>query len=568
MQATLASPRPPALPTEAPRSPAALRHAARAALFAIGVALSLAYGRRGYMPLDQSIVFDGGWRLLSGQVPFRDFHAPNGFVPHLIQAGFFAVLGVNWFAYCLHAAVVNGLFAVVAFEVLFFAGSKPAHAFFYAALSALVLYPPFGVPYMDQHAFFFSLLAVAVALAARTSARERARRWLFFALPWVFALAYLSKQIPSVFVFPVALAIALWPGPGFVRRLALVAAGALAVACALALVLALLEVDLARLDYYFRELPAQEGGRRIDKYVPNLREASQRMGRTEERFGLWAIALVRVPGPALAFVFGLAAWAARRRAPEVGRALLRSAGLALFAVALLFVCFGFIALTSNQAEIGMPYVFVSLALIDLAIRGGAGAAIQLGARGGRYAGSVLALGFACVAAHDAWRFNEDVNETRTVNDIAWDPSIAERAAADLPEGLEFLRWQVPERMVKYTPADLRGLIAYLRSRPENVLLVSDASIVYGLAGKRSMAPSLWFHPKLTIPPPESPWFGDYEDELIEKLEREDLRLVVLEGEKTWIGRKLSDWPRFEALVLARTRGEVNFGPFRVLELGP
>ena len=35
-------------------------------LFAIGVGVNLTFARKGFLPLDQSIVFDGGWRLVSG----------------------------------------------------------------------------------------------------------------------------------------------------------------------------------------------------------------------------------------------------------------------------------------------------------------------------------------------------------------------------------------------------------------------------------------------------------------------------------------------------------------------
>ena len=63
--------------------------AMRALLFALGVGVNLVFGRRGFMPLDHSIVFDGGWRLLSGQVPFRDFAAPSGLVPSAMQVPFF-----------------------------------------------------------------------------------------------------------------------------------------------------------------------------------------------------------------------------------------------------------------------------------------------------------------------------------------------------------------------------------------------------------------------------------------------------------------------------------------------
>src|SRR6266849_4089990 len=84
-------------------------------LFLLGVATNLYFGRIGYMPLDQGIVFDGAWRMLTGQVPFRDFAAPNSLVPAVMQVPFFRLLGVTWFAFCLHASLINGLFSVVSY---------------------------------------------------------------------------------------------------------------------------------------------------------------------------------------------------------------------------------------------------------------------------------------------------------------------------------------------------------------------------------------------------------------------------------------------------------------------
>src|SRR5262245_16424312 len=110
------------------------------------------------MPLDQSIVFDGAWRVQCGQLPVRHFGTPSGVVPIFIQAAFFRMLGVTWFAYCLHAALANGLFVFLVFGLLRRLDARPALAFVYALLSAVVMYPPFGVPYMDQHAFLFGLL--------------------------------------------------------------------------------------------------------------------------------------------------------------------------------------------------------------------------------------------------------------------------------------------------------------------------------------------------------------------------------------------------------------------------
>ena len=35
-------------------------------------------GMRGFFAMDQSIVFDGGWRVLQGQIPYKDFVIPFG----------------------------------------------------------------------------------------------------------------------------------------------------------------------------------------------------------------------------------------------------------------------------------------------------------------------------------------------------------------------------------------------------------------------------------------------------------------------------------------------------------
>ena len=140
-------------------------------LFAFGFALNFQVAGRGYMPLDASIVFDGGWRILSGQVPLRDFDTPDAIMPSLLQALAFKGLGVSWTAYCAHAAVVNGLFCVVVFLLLRLLSASTPIAAFYAALSGLALYPPFGVPFREQHAFFFIALAALAAVAAQRAPR-------------------------------------------------------------------------------------------------------------------------------------------------------------------------------------------------------------------------------------------------------------------------------------------------------------------------------------------------------------------------------------------------------------
>jgi hypothetical protein len=543
-----------------------LELASLALLFAGAVLVSLHYGRRGYMPLDQSIVFDGGWRILCGQVPFRDFHTPNGITPIVMQAAFFALLGVTWFAYCLHAALINGLFALTACWLLAELGLPLGWALLYAALSSLLLYPPFGVPYMDQHAFFFSLAALALAVASRGTHGERARRWSAGLVPVALALAFLSKQIPTLFAAPLALAITLAPGARRVRgALRPLITGAVVATAAVGLAALLLGVEGRRVATYFFTLPAREGRLRL-AYVPDLASALYRANEVVPRLGLWTPTLVH--GLAFGALLALAIAAIRERVrgralPEPAR---RAAALAALAEALFLVCLAFVVLTSNQPEIGIPYLFVALGVLHQMLRvlrpPGAGRAAKLA----RAAVTALATVLALLAVHDAWRFNRQVNATREVNDIAFDAERARRAAAELPAGLAFLQWDLPERY-GYGPGELRRLVELLHQRDGNFLLIGDTSILYGLSGKPSQAPSLWFHPGLTVPwPDDEALFRDYEDRLLARFQEGGVRRVVLEGEATWTGRRLADFPRVADLV-RRRRGEITvIGPFRVIEL--
>ena len=207
----------------APRSRRFTRDAvALVGLGVFAVAIELHYGRRGFMPIDQSVVFDGGWRTLSGQIPFRDYTTPNAIVPSLIQGLFFWAFGVSWTVYLVHAAVFNALFAGLVYVLLRLCGGDRLTAALYGGLSAVVFYPPVGAPFHDQHAFFFALLAIVLAVAGRNRAGRG--RWgpraLWFAVPFALVASALSKQTPAVLAAPIVLALALAPGSSTRRALA------------------------------------------------------------------------------------------------------------------------------------------------------------------------------------------------------------------------------------------------------------------------------------------------------------------------------------------------------------
>jgi hypothetical protein len=143
------------------------------ALFAFAVCFFS--GLRGIFPLDQSIVFDGAYRVFRGQVIYRDFIAPYGPIAFWWQALLFEFVGVNYYAYALGAATLNVAGSLCAFEIvrgLF--PDRPWLAVGAGALTAVWLYAPFGTTYPEQTAFclLIAALALIVRLGGRGSRRE------------------------------------------------------------------------------------------------------------------------------------------------------------------------------------------------------------------------------------------------------------------------------------------------------------------------------------------------------------------------------------------------------------
>ncbi|MBA3916500.1 MAG: hypothetical protein H0X25_22180, partial [Acidobacteriales bacterium] len=213
------------------------------------------YGRRGYQPQDQSIIFDGGWRTLKGQVPLRDYVTPSGILPSLMQGGLFKLLGVSWRTYCLHAAILNVLFCVLVYVVLSRLRTARLVALALAVGSSLIFYAPFGVPYMEQHAFFFVLLATWILVESSTRQSGRVRAFGYVSVPVIVGLAALSKQLPTVFFPPVALALVLLVDRRPASALKFLGVGTIATGAILLALISAFHIPLGDVIYYMVKLP-------------------------------------------------------------------------------------------------------------------------------------------------------------------------------------------------------------------------------------------------------------------------------------------------------------------------
>jgi len=161
-------------------------------LLLVGTLTSLLIRRVGNVGIqfeDLSIAFDGGYRVLSGQLPFVEFMSPFGPVLYLQQALFFALLGVSYQAFLVHAIVIN--LAAVAIVYLMFQPIDRVTALFAATLTGFWFYPPVGAPYVDNTCCFWALVAICFIFLAFRRGRETT--WLILA-GLAAGLSVLTKQ--------------------------------------------------------------------------------------------------------------------------------------------------------------------------------------------------------------------------------------------------------------------------------------------------------------------------------------------------------------------------------------
>ena len=537
-----------------------------AILFAYGAGICLFYGRIGFMSLDHSIIYDGAWRILSGQIPFRDFNTPNGIVPMILQATFFNIFGVDWFAYCLHAACVNGAFCILVYLVLKLLEVSRSLSLFYAFLSGIVFYPPLGVPFMEQHAFFFVLFAIVLAVNASESERLWVRVSSWVLVPFMCCLAYCSKQIPTLFALPLlAYIMGAMTKRAFRKEMYVSITIAGISLCLLLLGLfTMYELDLARFKLYFIDLPSETGAARISHlllmfprsvlliFYPALLKSV--IMYSFFFIYLMGFLLLLFMKKALAKSHGHETDASARQEVERNIAV---------AFSLVIICNLFIACTMNQGENGIPYIFVSLGIVHAEwskfmnrVASNKQRLLKLG----------ITVVFIFVALFDAITFNFKVNKSRIVNDFIF--TKAETTSYRLPQELKFMVFAVPGRFPKMRADDLRKTVDYLKEKKENFLLIGDTSILYALTKKPSVNPSLWFHEGLTMPAFGTERFSLYENELIENMKKYNVKYIVVEGKETFFHAKVSKFNALDRLIKERSCAVHSYGWFRLIQLCP
>ncbi len=159
------------------------------------------YSSFGVEPADSFVLFNGGFKVLNGLTPFKDYWLVTGPLMDYLNAFFFKIFDVSWTSFIIHSSLTNSLITVLIFTLFKTLGLDKIYNFIYTLMFSLLMYPNVGVPFVDHHATIFVLSAFCLFILGVKKKNEK----YFFFIPPLLVIGFLCKQTPTSYgIFAIA----------------------------------------------------------------------------------------------------------------------------------------------------------------------------------------------------------------------------------------------------------------------------------------------------------------------------------------------------------------------------
>lgn len=166
-------------------------------LILFSLSINQIYGNKGVFPVESFAYFDTAFRILQGDVPFRDYWAVSGVFIDYIQSIFFKFFGVSFQVYVFHASLINCILTLMTFFFIKNLNIGIIYSFFYSSIFALLAYTTSGTLYVDNHASLMCLAAVYCFIFGVLYKQKK----FFFYIPILIGFSFFTKSAPTVYVF-------------------------------------------------------------------------------------------------------------------------------------------------------------------------------------------------------------------------------------------------------------------------------------------------------------------------------------------------------------------------------
>ena len=162
-------------------------------IFLITFSINSYYGNQGLMPLDDLQNFNSGFRVLSGDFPFRDYYSITGPILDIWQSNLYSLFGISWKSFILHASILNGLYAISLFLFLKNLNFNIFNSFIFSISAGLLMYPPTGNPTVEHNSLTLSLIGLMMFIIGL---KDKKNIVLFFSII-LFGISFFTKQVPT-----------------------------------------------------------------------------------------------------------------------------------------------------------------------------------------------------------------------------------------------------------------------------------------------------------------------------------------------------------------------------------
>ena len=501
-------------------------------------------GEKGFFAFDQSIIFDGGYRIFSGQIPYKDFVIPFGPVTFWLQGVIFEVFGISYASYILGAALVNVLVTGGSYYLLrkLFPQQKII-PYLGSILTAVWFYPPFGTPWPEQTAFFFSftaLLSITTGLL-NDQLSPLKKGALFFISGLLSFIAFISKQNAGAFFVPLLVVLLfvvnLKSLRNGIKQFIHFSLGWIGGLLAFGMWL-VTRSDLALFLRHFFEIPAAEVS--SDRLPGSILEILRTILIGEGLAPIIALSIFASFVAILIFIFETIS----KITPIVED---KARLLSITLVPSLFLYHNiFLATSNNQPENSIPFIGLIAAIsfgLLLSVRSPSKHFLKNRLPTFSWTKSLSALVMFTLMVTAFW-LGANIDISRQVHGIFRESTFPYNLTIDK---LSALKWGEPTRIQKrIPPEDINQLVNYLAEQDENFFIFPDFTIFYGILGVPSPQPLVWFHPGLTYSKIYDPELDAW---IISDLKENQVRIIVIE-ENSWFltEERLDDFPQLKSFI--------------------
>jgi 4-amino-4-deoxy-L-arabinose transferase-like glycosyltransferase len=500
-------------------------------------------GHRGVFLLDQSIMFDGAWRVYQGQVQYRDFVSTFPPLPFAIQALFFALTGVNFSAMVLGAAVLNVIATLcVVWMVHRLVPGQRTMAWIAGLLTAVWFQAPFGTLWFEQTAFCFNLLSLVLLLKS-LDARDSAAAGYRVSAGVLLAASLLCKQNAGAEFLPIALGAATLP---LLDRKQKALRSGLEVLAGIALGAVIFATWL-----WTFSSPSEFW----KEYVVMARQiGSDRAGLVGLLFAVFPLSMTW-PFVIVAMGIFAAAFSKTRTAsmPPANRVL-----IIWLVVGCAYYQNLFKMHTDNEIENGVPFLGL---LYGLSVAVFWKYAVLAETPRTDWQKRAFFVGLACLVL--GYPLLNGLN-------TAWSRSVQEFEAGAVfnqhvkVPGLARVLWGEPTRYGERSTIDRRdfeALNAWLAETQANFFVFPDSTMLYGLQGRVSPQPWLYFSPGHSFLIEDLP---KVDAAVVDALQKNNVRVIVLEKDSWVLNHNLwKQMPKLRAWIESDFEKVRDFGIYEV-----